>query len=292
MRKFGKLKATVKMSELNMTVQDAHVELTNTCNLHCSFCPTNKMKRTKCFLPFSMVRKIVDDNPTVKIFGLSNWGEPLLYPDLLGVIKFLKQKGKYVGLTTNATLLDEKTAEKLVYSGLDRISFSVDGVGKVYEKLRGANYKSVKNNILRFHEVNKARVHTNIMVTVSKENENCISQIKREWGKYSKIMLQPVLTYEKNQRKGRCAQLLSNHLVILSNGKVVPCCVDYDGFTVLGDIRTDTLNKLYNSAKMNKMRENSEGTICDFCSEYKSKFACKRFRTNQLLRKIKVTFST
>jgi MoaA/NifB/PqqE/SkfB family radical SAM enzyme len=79
-----------------MKVTDAHLELTNYCNLACAVCPNKSMKRAKAFMPSSMVFHIVATNPQLREVGLSVWGEPLLHPELLLIIDHLCNHGLHV----------------------------------------------------------------------------------------------------------------------------------------------------------------------------------------------------
>ena len=78
-------------------------------------------------------------------------GEPLLDKLLFKRIDYIKEnlKNSEVGLNSNAMLMDEEKARKICESGLDTISFSVDGASKqTYEYIRvNLNYDVVKKNI-------------------------------------------------------------------------------------------------------------------------------------------------
>ena len=81
-------------------------------------------------------------------------GEPLLYDDLFDVIRLAKSRispDGEVGLTTNATLLNDSMVGRLMETGLDFIYFSVDGASKqTYESIRiGASFEAVISNIRR-----------------------------------------------------------------------------------------------------------------------------------------------
>ena len=132
-------------------VRDVHLELTNLCNLACLMCPVNRgMKREKTVLSLDLIRKIVEENPQVRSYGLNNWGEPLLHPQFVEIIEYLEDKGKSFYFATNATLLEGKVARQLVNSTLSAIYFSVDASGDGYDKIRGYSYQKIKNNIFFF----------------------------------------------------------------------------------------------------------------------------------------------
>ncbi len=53
---------------------------------------------------------------------------------------------------------------------------------------------------------------------------------------------------------GYCGILLKN-IAVLSNGEVTICCVDYDGETSLGNLRTDSLMSLLTSEKVKTLQD-------------------------------------
>lgn len=264
------------------SVTDVHLELTNLCNLTCIMCPVNReMKREKCTLDFNLIKKIVEENPKVKSYGLNNWGEPLLHPQFLEIIDYLTSKNKTFYFATNATLFNEEMIRKLIGSSLSAIFFSIDAIGDTYEEIRGYPYQKIKEKILAFLSARDAaqkKITTEIVATVSKWNETAIIALKNEWASYMKVSIQPMLTFERDQRLRKCDELFRSHLIVLSNGKVVPCCADYEGILEIGDAKKQTLNEIINSKEINRLRENAKGSICDSCSEYKSNITKERFK--------------
>jgi MoaA/NifB/PqqE/SkfB family radical SAM enzyme len=59
---------------------------------------------------------------------LADWGEPLIHPDIIEMIKYAKSKSHKVSLTSNGMALDTAMQRRLIASGLDHIAFSVDSV--------------------------------------------------------------------------------------------------------------------------------------------------------------------
>jgi len=267
-------------------VTDVHLELTNHCNLACPVCPNRVMKRPKAFMPFSMVKHIIEANPAVRQVGLSVWGEPLLHPKFLSIVEYLCGKGLEVGFSTNATLLTEDLSWNLVKVGLHDINFSVDALGSEFERLRECSFELVKDNILYFLRL-AVDVDITITVVAGSENESSIGETVDFWRQHAKVNVQPKVLFTRDKRVGKCYELYRNHLVVLSNGNIVPCCVDYEGFCILGHASTETLDECYNGEGMKLIREHGS-CICDFCSEYETSKAKTRFKHYTLLQRIHV----
>ena len=64
-------------------------------------------------------------------------GEALLNKNVFQMIEYATNKGCWVGIHTNATLLTKEMSTRILESSLNSISFSFDGAtSKVYEKVR------------------------------------------------------------------------------------------------------------------------------------------------------------
>ena len=70
--------------------------------------------------------------------------------------------------------------------------------------------------------------------------------------------------------KGKC-YALKDHIGILSNGNIVPCCLDTKGIITLGNIYNDDLKKILNSTRVNRMINNFKNNkkceeLCKHCN--------------------------
>ena len=85
----------------------AYVEITNACNLRCSFCPGTR--RAERFMTAEEFRLLTEKlRGHVKYLYLHVMGEPLLHPDLGELLSISGEQGFRVCLTTNGTLLGRK----------------------------------------------------------------------------------------------------------------------------------------------------------------------------------------
>ncbi|MBL7206660.1 MAG: SPASM domain-containing protein [Candidatus Aenigmarchaeota archaeon] len=261
-------------------------ETTNICNLSCAMCPVNNdMKRQKVIMDLGLFKKIIDDNPQLERVVLHNWGEPLLNPCIFEMIDHVPETVKEVLMTTNTTLFNDEIIDNLVKSNLTRIQFSIDSVGREFEKIRGFSYEEVKSNILKFIEANnKSGMKVWIVIVINEKTENSVEAVKKEWAHLvDRVHFQPQLLI-KNKRTAPCNCLWGRRygeLIVLSNGTIVPCCCDYEGILKLGDANTERLIDIWNSEKMKTLRELHEKgqfpELCSNCNEYETVLAEKRF---------------
>ena len=104
------------------------------CNLRCSFCD---LWADAEHMPLQRVLPLLDEavaigTKTLVITG----GEPFIHPQLWTVVAEAKARGLSVNITTNGTLID-KHWEALSSSGVDSLSFSLDGMPATHDKIRG-----------------------------------------------------------------------------------------------------------------------------------------------------------
>lgn len=116
------------------------VELTNQCNVSCSFCPRQDVPMEIGFMDMGLYRKIIDEaaqHLPVKLV-LFFRGESLLHPHFLQCLGYAKERGiGPIQFASNALALDAETAEKMLDIGIDFISFSLDTLNpQVYRSTR------------------------------------------------------------------------------------------------------------------------------------------------------------
>ncbi|MUM77536.1 radical SAM protein [Pseudodesulfovibrio sp. F-1] len=147
------------------------LELTNQCNLNCTFCPRRYMEKERGFLDFGLAQELIRemaDHAPVTVVPFFR-GESLLHPQWYESLKLIQelQVGE-IQFTTNASLLDRKKSERVLDLGLSFISFSLDTLDPaLYESSRrGSDYHLVMNNVLDFLELrDKLGVPTRVQVS-------------------------------------------------------------------------------------------------------------------------------
>ena len=63
--------------------------------------------------------------------------------------------------------------------------------------------------------------------------------------------------------------------MILQDGTVTPCCLDYNGAFIVGDTRKDTIEEIWNGPVYSKLRENFKKLKYD---DYPLCLSCNRIR--------------
>jgi organic radical activating enzyme len=117
------------------------VELTNFCNMHCTFCPSDLLQRKRQHLDDSALKSFLNQLHELNIRApiLCNiLGEPLLNKRLYEYLDFFEESGHPVTLITNMTLLKNKDIQKeiLKHNNLT-LALSLQTVTEESFKMRG-----------------------------------------------------------------------------------------------------------------------------------------------------------
>ncbi|MGV7224409.1 MAG: glycosyltransferase family protein [Nitrospinales bacterium] len=273
------------------------IETNLTCNLKCPECAIggNLVNRAKGFMKFDQFRIIAEKiQPFVKLCYLFNWGEPLLNPDIFKIIDHAASNfDADIVISTNGLLLNEKTSQLLIDSGVSEVLVSIDGTTQeVYEKYRiGGNVEKALSSLMVLQETNlkrNDRVKITPQFIVFKHNQHEM----RPFMEFCKsIGLSPFFKspYIRNGsefsdsdypelRRKRYPDIQSlRHAMrgcrdprevftINMDGSVVVCCNDYDGTTVFGNIFRQSVKEIWNCEQSLKFRRAIlRGNAPQFC---------------------------
>jgi radical SAM protein with 4Fe4S-binding SPASM domain len=240
-------------------------------------CPNKDLKKEeKGFMEPALFRKIIDEaRGFVFDANLIHRGEGLLHPDFLSLAEYAHAAGIYTKFHTNATLLDENLSRRLIRSGLDQISFSFDGFDKeTYESIRvNADFEKTLGNIVRFLEIKKelgSRKPHAVFEIIHFPHlvKDAAGGRRREFlKKFRGLPLDRLEIKEMHNWAGEVARapagkkyapctFLWQALVIFWNGSVLPCTQDFHGAYPLGNVRDDSLARIWNNDRMVRLREN------------------------------------
>ena len=193
------------------------IELTNTCNLKCQYCPTGQgtAEREKGFMKGNIwckiLKELIEHQTPVRF---ARWGEPTLHKKVYDWIAEAKGKNLLTHLTTNGKLL---RVYEVLDCGLDSIKFSVHDYDPS-EKIKTL-YKSSPRPY----------------ITVT------------PYAKMRDLSL-PSDTHTK------CPEVFGK-LSVNWDGLVSACCGDYDNLMIIGDMKKNTLREIWNGSELSKYRQ-------------------------------------
>lgn len=145
-------------------------DITYACNLHCKHCYSTSGIPWKDELNTEEALKAVDvlADAGVTIIAFSG-GEPLVRRDFFQIARYAADKGMFVAVATNGTLITKDMAKKMKESGIGYVQISLDGKRETYEEFRGVKgiYDKVVEGIINTKE---AGIITCISTTATKLN--------------------------------------------------------------------------------------------------------------------------
>jgi MoaA/NifB/PqqE/SkfB family radical SAM enzyme len=225
-----------------------YVEPTNICNLQCPGCPTGvglPSGRDKSFLTFGRFRLFLDQiKDFVYSVNFSNWGEPLLSPYILQMVKYAHTHGIRTCMDTNLNVeLDETKASAMVRSGLDLITVALDGFHQsTYEIYRRrGNIDLVKRNIKTLVAV-KQRLGSKtpeiecrfLIFSHNRDDRQSVEDFARQvgarfvsaYGRRPSARYDPIPDEVYSPKYPACI-FLWTIAVLNADGGLAPCCVTY-----------------------------------------------------------------
>jgi len=131
------------------------------CNLSCPLCPTGRGHHTsagKGVLSLELYCKILDQLPKLRILSLSNWGEPLLHPQIDQLIAIAARRGIAVHAHSHLSLKrDNAFFERLIDAGLSALWASLDGASEeTYARYRvGGDFALALANLERLAQLKR-----------------------------------------------------------------------------------------------------------------------------------------
>ena len=268
-----------------MKFKKIYIEITNICNLNCSFCSkTNRNNKEMTTDEFDQVLNKIDKY--AEYIYLHVKGEPLIHKELDKILSLTKKYNKKVCITTNGVFLKDKLDILSKYNNIYQINISLHSENNKKNYLEDILYSIDKLKYpyisLRFWTLDKGIMDnkTKKYLEIIKDKYQ-IKEIKDGIKLKDKVYLSlddkfewPVLNnnYISN---GYCLGG-KTHLGILSDGTVTICCLDSEGSSNLGNIYNTTLKEIISSNKYQEIISNFQNRkcyldICKHCS-YKERF--------------------
>ncbi len=261
-----------------------YVEITNYCNLSCSFCSKDlREKREMTIDEFKMVIGKIK-NYTDNIY-LHVKGEPLLHSKLDEILTICDENDMNVRLTTNGTLLLKKK-DILMKHNIKQINVSVHCENNISTYFTDVfnTCDELSNKTTIIYRIWVDKLFTNIVDKINNHyhlSTEIVDKIKKE--KNIKIgnniyidkdyeFIWPKITNKKSD-VGTCLGT-KTHIAILSNGNITLCCLDSEGIVKLGNIFKDDFASVINSKLFKDINNGFKNNklICDLCKSCTFRF--------------------
>ncbi|MFA6129447.1 MAG: radical SAM protein [Candidatus Omnitrophota bacterium] len=269
-----------------------NIEPTNDCNLRCYYCPRLKSKKPVGYISLKLAKKIIDeaaDYPKLIMLNFHKDGEPLLHPKIGAMIKYAHKKkiAEVIHMNTNAACLDDKMIKKLLDSGIDDITFSIDAYRQdTFKKTKGRDLLPlVVSNLKRFIELrDKGRYRKPFLRAKIIEFDDTADEVNdfyNFWdGLADEVQVTGIHSWSgaiKNLRvtdpvskKRFPCILLWYALVINWTGDVSICSVDWNTSSLVGNVNTTAINQIWKGDILRQARRD------ELCGRHDAFDVCKK----------------
>ena len=258
-------------------VLSLNIETTNYCNLRCSICPVNNgMERAKRYLDPGLFQRWIDQTPGLRFLLPFQWGEPLLHPEIHTMIRYAHERGVRTMMTTNGTLLTERTVARLLESGLDRLTISVDGDDETHEQIRGVPLERIRERVRDLRQARdrrRASMRIDVSMVLDERTRSAIEHYRSSWRDLAdRVQVIPKLVARPRPRTRACREPWRGSLVLLVDGTVTTCCADSEGRLALGDATKESPSSIFAGERFRELRRlhacGEFPEICAQCGEY------------------------
>ncbi|MDD4994897.1 MAG: radical SAM/SPASM domain-containing protein [Patescibacteria group bacterium] len=283
------------------------IEASSFCNLRCPFCIQRTSTKPRGFLTLKQLEEIESYLPrSIKKITLHFSGESFANPEFPAMVKYLKDHGYILTVSTNGTMPVERYREAVGY-GIDNLIFAMDGASaETQQKYRvNSDFNKIVGTLRQIAGIKNRKTRIIIQFLVMKFNERemgAIEDLGRKLGvdalwfksasfnigstaELQEKLLANALEFLPTDLKNSRYRLKEGRLVnidkpktcpwiwrsvILWNGDVGVCCTDLEGSIVVGNVFEErSFNKIWQSDKYAKIRRaviEQELPVCKNCS--------------------------
>ncbi|MBE6887997.1 MAG: radical SAM protein [Ruminococcaceae bacterium] len=295
-----------------------YIEITNICNLSCSFCPGHR--RPKSYMSATEFETAVEKTHRQgENFYLHLMGEPLGHPQFGEILDICDKYDIQTNITTNGTLL-KKRCEDILNHNVRSVCISMHSFGA---NSMNVSLQQYLEDIVAFCNSAMGKKTTIELRLWNMSSESLADKeglnyriieflnthLQPENSIFSKLE-ETFFTMEKNRKKnfrikeniflGMAEQFswpdiekspgsicegfcygLRNQIAVLSDGTVVPCCLDCNGDMALGNIFENELEEIYNSPRSRRIYDGFTNMkaverLCQSCGYMKKYLALRK----------------
>ena len=280
-------------SSLEITVSPA-------CSKLCDYCPQTeyignykkKFSNEDKFLTLNTLKEVSKNIPQSTIIKWTGFTEPLDCKEFDSSVQFLSEKGYRQQIST--TLLGRENSQKYYLENLNKFFEHTLHLPDDIKLMKGKfddKYKNYVEEVIK--QLHKNKIEFSIFLIGENFHpiiQEMIKRLVKEFNLDDKVIIAKYLNTrasaiepskfglkqtEKNfsNKNGYfCSYQRLNQGVLLPNGKVALCCQDYGLEAIIGDLKENNLDEIYNSIEKNQNSKKNfiEGNFspCNRCEHY------------------------
>jgi len=259
-----------------------NIEITNVCNLQCSFCP-EVVRPSLRMTPERFESALVAVLPKTERVTLHLMGEPLSHPEFSQIMEVCDRHQAPLQITTNGVAIKKQAELLLSSSSLLQINFSLQSY---FDNFPQRDFLLYLNPILDFIEqalIEKPQLFINLRLwdlgapSSQALHEKVMTALRERW-----TLPSDELTLQANKKSVRLVGRLYVHYDVRfdwpdinalvkkqvgtchgarkqfgvhSDGTVVPCCFDKEAKIALGNIFEQDLQSILEAPRAQRLRQ-------------------------------------
>lgn len=240
-----------------------HIEISNICNLQCSFCPA--VIRDNKMMDLDLFQQVVEQiAPLTELVCLHLMGDPLVHPRLTEMVEICDQHEANIFLVTNGVLVRPEKFDLLLHPRFYQINFSLHSFFDNFPEKDPSNYLErifsftdralserpelyLNYRLWNLNDAMGSQTPNKEMLDRICERYDFVAPTDLDIRKQKSVRIKdrlylhfdtefiwPSLDLPVLGTQGRCYGLKS-HFGVLADGTVVPCCLDKEAAIVLGN---------------------------------------------------------
>lgn len=261
------------------------IEATNQCNTRCLHCPHEAISRPMGKMDEEtfneVIRKVRAYSPHFSV-EFAGMGEPLLNPLIYKFVEELSPDFPTT-ITTNASALTTRNAEKLIEAGLNYLTISFNGEDPViYELMMGGlDFERATANLKKVVSLSQgSQLQVRANVSVTRQTQERLADIKNYLNQagvdgifFSKchhrggfLKGDVVCTTPMPQDEPYRCDIFDQTLFVAWTGEVLSCCHDLAGENIIGDLKTESVEEIL-TRKRKISADGVKFRICEHCND-------------------------
>ncbi len=257
---------------MNRTFRRAFIELTNRCNLSCPFCAPSGRQRGE--MPLELFESTAAQaGELASVLSLHVLGEPLCHSRFPEALKVCSRLGLEVNLVTNGLLLDRFAGAVTAEPCVKQVSISLHALSAVPQEKRAAALSS----LIDFAKRRPPRMIVGFRLRCAAPDaffNSTLQSLLKAFGSpgapasgFVRLADNVFLNFGgifswpgagAGVPRNTCLGL-KHHFGVLYDGRVIPCCADYDGALALGSVKEAPLAEILSGPAARALRESLSG---------------------------------
>ncbi|WP_258238843.1 radical SAM/SPASM domain-containing protein [Arcobacter sp. CECT 8985] len=279
--------------------------MTNICNLKCTFCPPKIMPNATMSLEkFDELNLQLKEHTKELAYHIV--GDPLVLSNLNDYLNISKKHNLKVNITTTANNINQKHYKALINETIKQINFSINSYNANSHKKSLDEYLDPILAFIKYAQENNHEYFINLRIwnlddnkSAKVFNEKVFNKINKTFNtqinidevyknrpkniridrkiffNFDEYFNWPNLKNDFVSKNGFCYGL-DSHFGILSDGSVVPCCLDQNACINLGNINKQSIKDILRSKRVKNIQDGFRKNIlveelCQKC-EYRTRF--------------------